>query len=95
MLNSILIAAFTLAGVFAQNTPTAAIPAAIPKAPGFTYLYSANATLGTTIDYGKGPRGSRVAIPITGGTFTGPKLKGASLHYLIFSFQDPFANMGF
>jgi hypothetical protein len=70
--STLLLAAFTLAGVFAENAHVAATP----KAPGLTYLYSCNATLGTTISYGAGPRGTRVAIPITGGTFSGPRLKG-------------------
>ncbi|KUJ12628.1 uncharacterized protein LY89DRAFT_559112, partial [Mollisia scopiformis] len=47
-----------------------------PKPPTFTYLYSSNVTLGPTIDYGAGPRGHRVAIPITGGTLSGPRIKG-------------------
>jgi hypothetical protein len=72
--SKLLLAASTLTSVFAQNAHVATTP----KAPGLTYLYSSNVTLGTTIDYGTGPKGSRVAIPITGGTFSGPKLKGAS-----------------
>lgn len=72
--STLLLATSALAGVFVQN----AHAATAPKAPGLTYLYSSKVTLGTTIDYGKGPRGSRVAIPITGGTFSGPKLNGAS-----------------
>jgi hypothetical protein len=54
---------------FAQSTP---------KPPTLTYLYTLNATLADAITIGPGPRGGRVAIPITGGTFSGPKLKGAN-----------------
>lgn len=53
----------------AQNTTT-------PSAPGLTYLYTLNCTLGTSIDIGNGPKGQRVAIPITGGSFAGPRLSG-------------------
>lgn len=53
----------------AQNTTT-------PSAPGLTYLYTLNCTLGTSIDIGDGPKGQRVAIPITGGSFAGPRLSG-------------------
>ena len=52
--------------------------ATTPKAPGLTFLYSCNATLGPSINYGAGPKGQRVAIPITGGTFSGPKMSGSS-----------------
>lgn len=47
-----------------------------PTPPGYSYLYTVNATLAPAIDIGPGPLGNRVAIPITGGEFTGPKLKG-------------------
>ncbi|KAK0108448.1 hypothetical protein ONS95_003251 [Cadophora gregata] len=47
-----------------------------PKPPRLTYLYTANATLGPTIQYGDGPKGKRVAIPIIGDTFEGPRMKG-------------------
>lgn len=69
--STLLLAASTLVPFFAHAATT-------PKAPGLTYLYSCNASLGTTINYGTGPKGSRVAIPIAGGSFSGPKMKGAS-----------------
>lgn len=47
-----------------------------PAAPGLTYLYTLNCTLGTAIVIGPGPVGLRVAIPIIGGYFNGPKLSG-------------------
>lgn len=56
--------------VLAQNTSTT------PTPPGLTYLYTLNCTLGETIDIGPGPRGYRVAIPITGGYFNGPRMSG-------------------
>tara|TARA_R110002060_G_scaffold40860_8_gene52244 strand:- start:272 stop:658 length:387 start_codon:yes stop_codon:yes gene_type:complete len=54
-------------GIFAQPQP---------KAPGLTYLYTANITLGETIDYGDGPHGHRSFSIDVGGTFSGPILKG-------------------
>lgn len=58
---------------FAQNTST-------PALPGLTYLYTLNCTLLPPFIIGAGPRGFRVAIPITGGYFNGPKLSGAFLY---------------
>ncbi|KAF2732600.1 hypothetical protein EJ04DRAFT_440675 [Polyplosphaeria fusca] len=61
----------------------AAVPALAqnpPAAPSLTYLYTLNATLADGIPIGKGPKGDRVAIPITGGTFSGPKLNGKVLN---------------
>jgi hypothetical protein len=42
-------------------------------------LYTSFVTLGSTLDYGSGPYGDRVIIPITGGNFSGPGLKGEEL----------------
>ncbi|KAK1830943.1 hypothetical protein QBC39DRAFT_233231, partial [Podospora conica] len=47
-----------------------------PKTPKLTFLYSLNCTLGQSLDVGPSPVGTRVVIPITGGTFAGPKIKG-------------------
>ena len=49
-----------------------------PKPPSLTYLYSANITVGTPIPIGNVPLGTRVVIPVTGGSFSGPKLSGMS-----------------
>ncbi|KAK4149242.1 hypothetical protein C8A00DRAFT_38163 [Chaetomidium leptoderma] len=53
---------------------------ATPAAPGLTYLYSLTCTLGQALDVGKGPHGTRTVIPITGGTFSGPRLSGKVLN---------------
>jgi hypothetical protein len=53
--------------------------AATPATPGLTYLYSLNCTLGEALPVGEGPRGTRTVIPITGGTFSGPKMTGKCL----------------
>lgn len=50
--------------------------AATPATPGLTYLYSLNCTLGQALPVGAGPHGTRTVIPITGGTFSGPKMSG-------------------
>lgn len=64
--------ALAIQGSYARPTS----PAPTPAPPGLNFLYSLNCTLGTAIPVGTGPRGSRIVIPITGGTFQGPKLKG-------------------
>lgn len=56
----------------AQNAST-------PSPPGLTFLYTLNCTLGEELDIGYGPRGHRVAIPIIGGYFNGPRLSGKAL----------------
>ncbi len=49
-----------------------------PAAPSLTFLYSLNCTLAPPVLVGAGPHGSRVVIPIIGGTFSGPKLSGTN-----------------
>ncbi|KAK3314521.1 hypothetical protein B0H66DRAFT_563096 [Apodospora peruviana] len=51
-------------------------PAKTPKIPGISYLYTVNITAGETYPVGNGPHGLRLVVPITGGTFAGPKLRG-------------------
>ncbi|KAH8658957.1 major facilitator superfamily domain-containing protein [Ilyonectria robusta] len=52
---------------------------ATPKPPTLAYLFRMNLTLSSTINTGAGPAGTRVAIPITGGTLSGPKGNGTVL----------------
>ncbi|EAQ92020.1 hypothetical protein CHGG_00255 [Chaetomium globosum CBS 148.51] len=59
---------------------TSIASAATPAAPGLTYLYSLNCTLGQALPVGAGPHGTRTVIPITGGTFSGPRLSGKVLN---------------
>lgn len=47
-----------------------------PTAPGYTFLYSANASIADGIDFGTSPYNHRIAYPITGGQFNGPNLTG-------------------
>ncbi|KAK4446115.1 hypothetical protein QBC34DRAFT_271774, partial [Podospora aff. communis PSN243] len=53
---------------------------AVPKVPGLTFLYSLNCTLGESLAVGNVPDGNRVVIPITGGTFSGPRISGKVLN---------------
>jgi hypothetical protein len=49
-----------------------------PKPPTFTYLYSINLTMPAGINIGNTPAGSRAILPISGGSFRGPKFNGSS-----------------
>lgn len=70
-----------LTALVALLPAVATAQAAVPKAPGLTFLYSLNCTLGDSLSVGKGPEGDRVVIPITGGTFSGPRINGDYLLY--------------
>jgi len=49
-----------------------------PSAPPLTYLYTAYLECGPAISTGGvGPKGTRSVIPIVGGNFTGPRIKGS------------------
>lgn len=65
-----------LVALLSALTPWASAQSATPAAPGLTFLYSLNCTLAPAYEMGYGPKGVRVAIPITGGTFSGPRLNG-------------------
>ncbi|KAK3951095.1 hypothetical protein QBC32DRAFT_215796 [Pseudoneurospora amorphoporcata] len=70
--------ALAIQGSYAH--PISAAPVAVPAPPGLSFLYSLNCTLGTIIPVGTGPRENRIVIPIIGGIFQGPKLKGKILN---------------
>jgi hypothetical protein len=65
-----------LAFPFPLLTLATAAVAADPTPPKLTYLYSANVTFGDTVSIGSVPTGTRNLLPISGGTFSGPKLSG-------------------
>ncbi|KAL2203686.1 hypothetical protein CC79DRAFT_1371725 [Sarocladium strictum] len=44
--------------------------------PSLTFLYHTDVTLGTSWSIGNTGFGNRVVIPITGGTFSGPRMSG-------------------
>lgn len=70
---------YLLSVVIAIFSPASAQTVAVPKTPGLTFLYSLNCTLGESLPVGNVPEGNRVVIPITGGTFAGPRIAGTSL----------------
>jgi hypothetical protein len=47
--------------------------------PRLTLVYRLEATLGQPLDLGERPQGIRRIVPLTGGTFTGPELRGRLL----------------
>jgi hypothetical protein len=47
--------------------------------PRLTRVYRLEATLGQPLDLGGRPQGHRRIVPLTGGTFTGPELRGKLL----------------
>ena len=51
-----------------------------PPAPELEYVMQLKVTLGETYSTGPTQHGDRVVIPITGGTFEGPQLKGTIIN---------------
>ena len=47
--------------------------------PRVTRVYRLEATLGQPLDLGESPQGHRRIVPLNGGTFTGPELRGKLL----------------
>lgn len=72
---SLLLSAGGLAAVPFMAKAAAPAPVAedIPKAE---FVYEAIVTLGPPEEIGETPHGKRVRIPITGGTFKGPRING-------------------
>jgi hypothetical protein len=66
------LAVLTLAGaaVFSQIADSR-------HAPGLAFAFEIHAQVGAPLELGDVPRGRRRIVPITGGTFSGPGLKGA------------------
>ncbi|MGW8203714.1 DUF3237 domain-containing protein [Sphingomonas sp. VDB2] len=58
------------------DTPGIAAQAKADDTPRAEFVYEAIVTLGPPEDIGTTPHGKRVRIPITGGTFKGPRLSG-------------------
>ncbi|KAK4038340.1 hypothetical protein C8A01DRAFT_48040 [Parachaetomium inaequale] len=65
-----------LALPFTALTLAATALGADPALPKLTYLYSVNLTFAPTISIGSVPYGGRDLLPISGGSFSGPKLSG-------------------
>jgi hypothetical protein len=77
-MSRIVVAAAALCLSIAGMSTTAAAQDA-PTAPGLELLYRSVVKLGTVIDVGETARGQRRIIPITGGTFEGPRMRGEIL----------------
>ena len=74
LLSSILLCLATLT-LTAQTTPET-----YPAGPETTFVMQLKVTLGQAYTVGDTPQGRRTVIPITGGTFEGPLLKGTILN---------------
>lgn len=55
------------------------LPAAEPAVPTLEFVFEENVTLAPSITPGATALGARNIVPITGGTFTGPKIRGTIL----------------
>lgn len=58
---------------------TAAGQAGTPAQPRLTFAFEIRAEVGAPLEIGEVPAGRRRIVPITGGTFSGPTLKGRIL----------------
>jgi hypothetical protein len=80
LLSLALICCWGLAGAFTERPlqAQAAVPPT-PEAPKLDLVFEEVVTLDQAVPAGETPWGRRNMIPITGGTFNGPKLKGKIL----------------
>ncbi|KAL3476411.1 hypothetical protein BJX99DRAFT_228090 [Aspergillus californicus] len=62
-----------------SSTSASHVAAATPSPPELSYLYTAFVYCKGSLMNEDGPRGTRRAIPIVGGNFTGPRLSGQIL----------------
>lgn len=74
-MRAIVLALFCLAGVRAAAAD--AVDAVPPLKTEF--VYEAVVAIGTPVEIGETPEGKRRSIPITGGTFKGPRIQGKVL----------------
>ncbi|HAF42780.1 MAG TPA: DUF3237 domain-containing protein [Sphingobium sp.] len=65
--------------VFAGWTLGATALAAGVDEPGLEFVYEAIVTLEPTVEVGRTPLGTRRRVPITGGSFSGPRIRGKVL----------------
>jgi hypothetical protein len=68
-----------MAGVVAAGAAGATACAAEPQVPGVAFAFEAYVTIGTAQTPGPTPFGGRNRIPITGGHFEGPNIRGKVL----------------
>lgn len=62
-----------------QQLHAQAVPSATPRAPQLEFVFEEVVTLGASYHPGATPWGERNIVPITGGTFSGPNIKGKIL----------------
>ena len=67
---------YLLLGTFPLLAFASDVDSAEPAAPGLTFLYTAYVDCLNRVYTHTGPRGICTAIPIVGGNFTGPRMKG-------------------
>jgi small ligand-binding sensory domain FIST len=60
-------------------TSTPGVAQTAPATPALEFAFEETVTLGAEIAVGKTAQGERIIIPITGGTFSGPGIKGTIL----------------
>lgn len=68
-----------LLAVAASSTAFTQKRADAPTPPGLTHLLTANVTSGHPVEIGAVPEGTRIMLPLAGGTFEGPLLNGTIL----------------
>jgi hypothetical protein len=67
------------AGLSALGALALAVPAAAQEAPSLEFVFEETVKLGDVSAIGGTARGERIIIPITGGTFEGPDIRGVVL----------------
>lgn len=72
--------ALLLLGVAVAFLPADVAAQAPPAGPGLTFVFEARVELGAPIELGQVPGGRRRIIPIVGGTFEGPDIRGTILN---------------
>jgi hypothetical protein len=72
-----LVSSLFIAAVTAQSNSSTSNERKGPPPPELTFLYTSFVNISTPVDYGVGPLGDRLVIPITGGWFFGPWFGGA------------------
>jgi len=76
---SLAICGFGFALAVPPRASAQAAPAAAPAAPTLEFIFEENVTLADSVHVGATPRGQRNIVPITGGAFSGPNIRGKVL----------------
>jgi hypothetical protein len=75
LLTSVFVAAFLTATAYGQQ-PKSNSSVSKAQPPHLEFVFEEYVTLGRSIHPGETPSGDRNIVPITGGTFFGPKIRG-------------------